>query len=68
MSVTVLIQMFLCCPGVPAGGGASASSDPPPPGSAAANRHAAAPLQGRPGEEALCRHETSRFCNPGEML
>lgn len=46
--------MFPCDVGVPAGGGAPASSDPPPPGSPAANRHAAAPLQGHPGEEALC--------------
>lgn len=40
--------------GVPAGGRASASTDPPPPGSPAANRHTAAPLQSRPGEEELC--------------
>lgn len=64
---SVLNYMFLCDAGVPAGGGASASSDSPPPGSAAANCHAAAPLQGRPGEEALCRYEESRRCHPGEM-
>lgn len=64
---TMLIPLFLCDAGVPAGGGAPASSDPPPPGSPAANRHAAAPLQGRPGEEALCWHEAGHLCHPGEM-
>lgn len=58
--------MSLCCSGVPTGGRTPATSDPPPPGSVAANRHAAAPLQSRPGEEALCGDETSCFYNPGE--
>lgn len=64
----VLTEMFACDTGVLAGGGASASSDPPPPGGAAADRHAAAPLQSRPGEEALSQHEASHLCHPGEAL
>lgn len=54
------------CTGVPAGGGASAPADSPPPGGPAANRGVAAPLQGRPGEEALCQHEAGCQHHPGE--
>lgn len=56
---------FVCDEGVPAGGGASASSGSPPPRSPAANRHAAAALQGGPGEETLCEHEKSHQRYPG---
>lgn len=57
---------FACLAGVPAGGGAPPSPDPPPPGGAAADSGAAAPLPGRPGEEALPQHEASRPRHPGE--
>lgn len=53
--------------GVPARGRASAPPDTPSPGGPAANRRAAAPLQSRPGEEALCPHEAGCLHHPGEI-
>ena len=59
-----------CCSdvGVPAGGGAAAPSDSPPPGGPAEDRRAAAPLQSRPGEEALFGNEESCLRHPGEIF
>lgn len=67
-SATSFYLMFLYDAGVPARGRAPASSDPPAPGGPAENRHAAAPLQGSSGEEALCQHETSCVHHSGETL
>lgn len=61
-----LLTRTCACTGVPAGGGAPAPPGAPSPGGPAENRHAAAPLQSRPGEEALCQHEAGCLHHPGE--